>query len=106
MTNELLIKAQNVKKEINDFKFIRDYLREPYRNCSLRPDEREALQKKGLFSFIGKIIDNKTKINITPKGWFGGNYLTVDAEFLEYCAKYYDKKIQEKEKEFENISCS
>lgn len=106
MTNELFIEAEKINKEIEGLKSARDYFREPYRGCTARPDEIEKLKKKNLFSFIGRIINAKTKINVTPKGWFGGNYLTVDADFLEYCAKYYDKKIQEKEETFKNIGCS
>ena len=84
---------------------MRDYFREPYRGCIVNgKDEMEKLKKNNIFNLIGKIINNKPEINITPKGWFGGSRITVDADFLEYCAKYYDKKIKEKEKDFENIN--
>lgn len=105
MTNELLNKAKKVQEEIRHLQSIRDYFREPYSRCLVNgKDELEKLKKKSIFSLIGKIIEGKTKINIAPQGWSGGSHITVDADFLEYCAKYYDKKIEEKEKEFENIS--
>lgn len=93
-----LKKAKEIEAEINLLKGKAEHFtnREPQ-------GKYDKVYKKGFYHLKGLFKENKTNINITPFGYFGGGSIEVDEEFLKYCRVYFDGKIEEKEEELKQL---
>ena len=98
-------KAKEKIKEIEEDKRKRDYFLKPYdgmREEDIKRKKREGVL--GKFHFKLKVIrEKKVEVEVENWGMFGRESIEVDEEFLKYCGEYFDRRIKDKEKEFNEI---
>ena len=105
MDNLAFSKAEALKNEIKNLQRKIKYFREPYDWCLMSYREKQEIRKAKTFKAKIKLIfkNGKPKAHVNYENWSGGVPVDVDKEFLEYCAKYFENKLKEKEKEFDDL---
>ena len=105
MDNLTFEKADALKTEINNLRYKIKYFREPYEFCVMTYQEKEEIRKAKTFKAKLRVIfkNGKPKVKVNYETFSGGVPIDVDKEFLEYCAKYFENKLKEKEEEFNNL---
>lgn len=105
MDNLTFEKADALLYEIKKLQNKIKYFREPYEFCVMTYQEKEEIRKAKTFKAKLRIIlkNEKPKVKVNYETFSGGVPIDVDKEFLEYCAKYFENKLKEKEEEFNNL---
>lgn len=102
MTEKEIEKAMKIKEEIDELrKYVEFFIPENEEYVS-RSDKEKALERiKSGAKLLFHGFDKKVQIN--APGFFGGRTIEVDMDFVNYCRKYFENKLEEKKKELEEM---
>ena len=74
--------------------------------CRADKEKADNTIKCEKFPFLlrGIFEKNKNRAGLNVRGFFGGKTIECDTEFIEMCHSYFEKKLEEKKKEFEQLN--
>ena len=116
MTPEILKKANELNEEITRLKELVIYFTplnklEVWQTgfmCKNDKEKAEETIRTNKFPFhlsgFSDIFKKKSYWRFGVKGFSGGKHVMVEPELLEICFQFYQKKLKEKELEFESLS--
>lgn len=111
MTNIELQKAQELHEEIKRMKECVTYFSPitsgRYNSFGKLSPSAELTLKEKRFPFVFRLSkrDRKTaNCELHIQGYFGGMPIWVDKAFVDYCKVYFENKLKELEKEFEEFT--
>lgn len=107
MDIEKLKIANKIQSDIEELQKKADmfYIEKHHFMNSLAKREALADAKKpgNVFRFLLNRENDKNEVQVNVKPFSGGGYIEVDIDFLRYCAKYWENKIEQKKKELEEL---
>ena len=106
MTKEKMEKAGKIQNEIEKYERAINVFDINKHMFSINSDKVKAIENsKKPFGFILRCFknENKNKVQLSPKGFFGGDSIEVDSEFVEMCLEYFKNKKAECEKRFQEL---
>lgn len=106
MTKEQVKELEKIQVEMEKYdKAIRVFDINKHIFAGRTGKERAIEESKKPFGFILECFkhEHTNKVRLQPKGFFGGESVEVDAEFVEMCLEYFRKKKAECEKRFEEL---
>ena len=104
MTHEIEMKLEQLKKEREVYEkaiSVFDINRHPFLSRTDREKAEENI-KRNRFGYFLECLkkDNKNHVRLNAKGFFGGQTIEVDSEFVEMCLEYFKRKQKEVEEEY------
>ena len=106
MTKEQVEELKKIQEEIEKYdKAIRVFDINKHKFLS-ECDKKEAIEKtKNPFGFLLECFNRngENQVRLNPKGFFGGESVEVEAEFVDMCLEYFIKKRAECDKRFEAL---
>lgn len=102
MTEKEVEKAIKIKKELDYLEECVNFFIPGSGEFASETDRETAIRRikrgcKLLLSGFGN------KLYLNSPGFCGGKSISVDMEFVNYCRKYFEKKLEDKKKELEKI---
>lgn len=64
---------------------------------------KNAKKPGNVFRFLLNRENDKNEVQVNVKPFSGGGYIDVDIDFLRYCAKYWEDKVEQKKKELAEL---
>ena len=106
MTKEQVEKLEEIKKdmEIYDRAISVFDINKHYTNIFERDKAKERANEFKFGYFLECLRkENKNHVRLNAKGYFGGQTIEVDQEFVDMCLSYFKNKREKLEKEFEAL---
>lgn len=106
MTKEQVEKLEEIKKDMEIYdRAISVFDINKHFTSILDRYEAKAKANKFRFGYFLECLrkGNKNCVRLNVKGYFGGQSIEVDQEFVDMCLSYFKKKREELEKEFEAL---
>lgn len=107
MTKEQVEKLEEIKKDMEIYDkaiSVFDIKKHGFLSKSDREKTQEIIKKKR-FAYLLECLrkDNQNHVRLNVKGYFGGQTIEVDQEFVDMCLSYFKNKREKLEKEFEAL---
>lgn len=104
-------KVEELKKIQEEMEFYNDAIKvfdiDYYEQPSYQPGSRSELihELRKPFRFILRCFkyEGRDCVELKPKGFGSSKALHVDMEFVEMCHEYFEKKLAEAQKRFEEL---
>ena len=106
MTKEQVKELEKIQAEMGKYdKAIRVFDINKHHFTDVNSKKRAIEKTKQPFGFILECFKHKDEnhVLLQAKGFFGGESVEVDAEFVDMCLEYFRKKKAECEKRFEEL---
>lgn len=107
MTYEQEEKLKRIREEMNIYDkaiSVFDINKHGFSSKSDREKAQETIKKKK-FAYLLECmkINNKNHVRLNAKGFFGGQTVEVDQEFVDMCLEYFKKKRKELDAAYEAL---
>lgn len=107
MTKEQVEKLEEIKKDMEIYDkaiSVFDINKHGFLSKSDREKAQETI-KKNRFAYLLECmrIKDSNHVRLNTKGFFGGQTVEVDQEFVDMCLSYFKNKREKLEKEFEAL---
>lgn len=107
MTHEKEMKLEQIKKEREVYEkaiSVFDINRHFFLCMEDRKKANENIKKNRFGFFLDCLkIGNENHVRLHAKGFFGGETVEVDSEFVEMCLEYFKRKKKELDEEYANL---
>ena len=107
MTHEQEEKLKRIREEMIIYDkaiSVFDINRHGFLSKSDREKAQETIKKNRFAYFLECMrIKDSNHVRLTPKGFFGGQTVEVDQEFVDMCLEYFKKKRKELDAAYEAL---
>lgn len=104
MTYEQEEELKRIRKEMEVYDKAISVFDLSQHRFSSRSDKENAQEnvKKNKFGYLLECLkkDDKNHVRLNPIGFFGGQTIEVDSEFVDMCLKYFKEKRKSLDDEF------
>ena len=107
MTNEQEEELKRIRREMEIYDkaiSVFDINKHGFLSKSDREKAQETI-KKSRFGYFLECLkkDDKNHVRLNTKGFFGGQTIEVDSEFVEMCLEHFKKKRDALEEEYKSL---